>query len=111
MTGIIAAPALPLVAVLILIAGCLIVMAWGRLLPRQGDWLVSFGLLKLIDATVGLRLAKDEEREGLDVVLHGEQAYSFGSAGVLATMREETRERPAAAPAHSASQAAEPTAR
>ncbi len=31
---------------------------------------------KLIDVTIGLRAAPDEEREGLDLVDHGERAYS-----------------------------------
>jgi ammonium transporter, Amt family len=39
---------------------------------------VSFVLLKLVDATLGLRVAKDEEREGLDSVLHGESGYEMG---------------------------------
>ncbi len=34
---------------------------------------VSLILLKLIDWTIGLRVSREEEREGLDVVLHGEQ--------------------------------------
>lgn len=34
---------------------------------------VSFVLLKVIDLVVGLRVAEDEEREGLDLVLHGER--------------------------------------
>ena len=33
---------------------------------------LSFVLLKLIDLTIGLRVSEEEEREGLDVVLHGE---------------------------------------
>ena len=32
-------------------------------------------LLKIVDAVVGLRVSTDEEREGLDIVLHGEQAW------------------------------------
>jgi len=36
---------------------------------------VSFILLKIIDAAVGLRVEKDEEREGLDITQHGEQVY------------------------------------
>jgi Amt family ammonium transporter len=39
---------------------------------------VCFALLKLVDVTVGLRVAKDEEREGLDAVLHGESGYEMG---------------------------------
>jgi Amt family ammonium transporter len=33
---------------------------------------ISFILLKIIDATIGLRVTRDQEMEGLDVVLHGE---------------------------------------
>jgi len=33
----------------------------------------TFILLKVTDVVVGLRVSEDEEREGLDVVLHGEQ--------------------------------------
>jgi len=35
--------------------------------------LMSLILLKIIDLTVGLRVSRDEEVEGLDVVLHGER--------------------------------------
>jgi Amt family ammonium transporter len=34
---------------------------------------MSWVLLKITDAVVGLRVTRDEEREGLDIVLHGEQ--------------------------------------
>jgi Amt family ammonium transporter len=43
---------------------------------------VTFGILKLIDATVGLRVADSDEREGLDATQHGEEAYGESSAGV-----------------------------
>ncbi len=33
----------------------------------------TFILLKVVDVVIGLRVSTDEEREGLDVVLHGEQ--------------------------------------
>jgi len=33
----------------------------------------TFVLLKVVDVVIGLRVTEDEEREGLDVVLHGEQ--------------------------------------
>jgi Amt family ammonium transporter len=32
----------------------------------------SFVLLKIVDAVIGLRVAEDSEREGLDIALHGE---------------------------------------
>ncbi|MGG5812124.1 ammonium transporter [Falsiroseomonas sp. CW058] len=34
---------------------------------------MTFVLLKIVDAVVGLRVTEEEEREGLDVVLHGER--------------------------------------
>jgi Amt family ammonium transporter len=37
--------------------------------------IVTFILLKITDAIVGLRPSSDEEREGLDIVLHGEQVF------------------------------------
>jgi Amt family ammonium transporter len=36
---------------------------------------VTFILLKIIGATVGLRVSEDEETEGLDLVLHNERGY------------------------------------
>ncbi len=36
---------------------------------------LTFGILKLIDATIGLRVPESEEREGLDATQHGEEAY------------------------------------
>jgi ammonium transporter, Amt family len=37
--------------------------------------IMSWALLKLTDRLVGLRVTKEEEREGLDIVLHGEQVF------------------------------------
>jgi len=37
---------------------------------------VSYGLLKLIGATIGLRVTREEERTGLDLAEHGEEAYT-----------------------------------
>jgi len=42
--------------------------------------LVTLGLLKLVDAWLGLRVHPDQEREGLDVNLHGEAGYAIGDA-------------------------------
>jgi Amt family ammonium transporter len=38
---------------------------------------VTFILLKLLDATMGLRVKRDEEIQGLDVSQHGEEGYIF----------------------------------
>jgi len=37
---------------------------------------VSFGLLKLIGATIGLRVTREQEHTGLDLAEHGEEAYT-----------------------------------
>jgi Amt family ammonium transporter len=36
-------------------------------------FVMSFIILKVIDMVIGLRVTEEEEREGLDVVLHGER--------------------------------------
>ena len=33
----------------------------------------SFIILKILDMTIGLRVTEEQEREGLDVSLHGER--------------------------------------
>ncbi|HEY3355474.1 MAG TPA: ammonium transporter [Polyangia bacterium] len=38
---------------------------------------VTYGLLKLVDALVGLRVDESSEVEGLDLNLHGERGYAF----------------------------------
>jgi Amt family ammonium transporter len=37
---------------------------------------VAFVAFKIVDLTIGLRVAEDEEREGLDITSHGETAYN-----------------------------------
>jgi Amt family ammonium transporter len=50
---------------------------------------VTFGILKVIDATVGLRVPENDEREGLDATQHGEEAY--GESGGTAALEMEDR--------------------
>lgn len=38
---------------------------------------LSFIILKIVDAIVGLRVEEDEELEGLDLALHGERGYDL----------------------------------
>jgi Amt family ammonium transporter len=38
---------------------------------------VSFGALAVVKALTGLRVAEEEEREGLDITSHGERAYDL----------------------------------
>jgi len=37
--------------------------------------IVTFIILKVLDAVMGLRVTEEEEREGLDISSHGESAY------------------------------------
>ncbi|NLP61314.1 ammonium transporter [Paraburkholderia sacchari] len=53
--------------------GSLILQAKGVLTTLVYSGVVSFVLLKVIDMVMGLRVSEEEEREGLDVVLHGER--------------------------------------
>jgi Amt family ammonium transporter len=48
--------------------GVIVVVAWG--------YVLSYGVAKLIQATVGLRVNDAEEEEGLDMVMHGIPAYN-----------------------------------
>jgi Amt family ammonium transporter len=41
----------------------------------------TFVILKVIDATLGLRVSEVDEREGLDSTQHGEDAYGQSTAG------------------------------
>ena len=38
---------------------------------------LSFILLKIVDAIIGLRVSQDEETEGLDISLHDERGYNY----------------------------------
>ena len=44
---------------------------------------LSFGLLKIIDMTLGLRVDKNSELEGLDLAENGELAYGLNSGGAM----------------------------
>jgi Amt family ammonium transporter len=53
----------------------------GQLVAIAVTWVfaggVTFLLLKILDATMGLRVKKDEELRGLDLSQHGEEGYIF----------------------------------
>jgi Amt family ammonium transporter len=57
--------------------------AIGVLAAATYSVVVTFVILKVIDATIGLRVSSDEESEGLDANLHGEEGYHMGGAGAL----------------------------
>jgi Amt family ammonium transporter len=54
------------------VEGSVVTQLWGVGTTLIYGFTVSFILLKLIDMTLGLRVSQDEEREGLDISLHGE---------------------------------------
>jgi Amt family ammonium transporter len=52
--------------------GSLLTQCWGVGATLIYGFVMSFIILKLIDVTIGLRVSEDQEREGLDITLHGE---------------------------------------
>jgi Amt family ammonium transporter len=57
--------------------------AIGVLAAATYSVVVTFVILKVLDMTIGLRVSTDEENEGLDTNLHGEEGYHMGGAGAL----------------------------
>jgi len=57
------------------IGGQLAIQAEAVLATIVYDAIVTFIILKVIDAVIGLRVTQAEEREGLDITQHGEQLY------------------------------------
>src|SRR5262249_5690901 len=51
------------------------IQAKAVLLTLVWSGVVAFVAYKLVDLTLGLRVAEEEEREGLDVTSHGEAEY------------------------------------
>ncbi len=45
------------------------------------SFVASFVLLKLVDATVGLRVTEEEEHQGLDLTMHQETGYALSDGG------------------------------
>jgi Amt family ammonium transporter len=64
-------------------SGLLIENIIGVLAAAAYSIVVTFVILKVIDVTIGLRVSNDEESEGLDTNLHGEEGYHMGGAGAL----------------------------
>jgi Amt family ammonium transporter len=60
----------------------------------------SLVLLKIVGLTVGIRVEKHEEQEGLDAVLHGEAAYALSESGGRSADEDGEPELVGAAPAH-----------
>lgn len=52
------------------------VQALGILVTMVWCGVITWGLLKLLDATLGLRVSEEQESEGLDLAEHGEHGYN-----------------------------------
>jgi Amt family ammonium transporter len=52
--------------------GSVLTQLWGVGTTLIYGFIMSLIILKLIDVTIGLRVTADEERQGLDIALHGE---------------------------------------
>ena len=77
LTGVFAAPALGGFGTVEDIASQVWIQAKGVGFTILYTAVVSLVLLKLIDWTIGLRVAPDEETEGLDLALHNERGYNL----------------------------------
>ena len=55
------------------VEGSLLTQCWGVGATLIYGFIVSFIILKIIDVTIGLRVTEEQEREGLDISLHGER--------------------------------------
>ncbi|HEY4442764.1 MAG TPA: ammonium transporter [Steroidobacteraceae bacterium] len=53
--------------------GSVIIQLWGVGTTLIYGFVMSFLILKVIDMTIGLRVTEEQEREGLDLSLHGER--------------------------------------
>jgi ammonium transporter, Amt family len=65
---------------------------------------LTYVILKIIDATIGLRVDRNDEIEGLDSTIHGEEGYAMASTALGESMGagytdEEAAHAPVAAPA------------
>jgi len=52
--------------------GSFLIQLKGVVVTLVYSGVLTFVILKVVDVVIGLRVTEDEEREGLDVVLHGE---------------------------------------
>ena len=56
-------------------AGQVLTQLWGSLVTIAWCAIVTFIILKIVDAMIGLRVTTEEEVEGLDINLHGETVH------------------------------------
>ena len=59
------------------VGGQLWVQTQGVLFTVVYSGILSFVILKIVDAVIGLRVASEQETEGLDIALHDERGYNL----------------------------------
>ncbi len=59
------------------------------------SFVVTFGILKLVDLTIGLRVSEEEEEAGLDLTQHGERGYIMGVGELMGGLPEQEPYSPA----------------
>jgi ammonium transporter, Amt family len=64
------------------------------------SFVASYALLKLVDATIGLRVTEEEEISGLDLSQHAEAGYAFAEGGSGLSLSTSTPPAPTPQPSH-----------
>jgi Amt family ammonium transporter len=54
------------------VEGSVVTQLWGVGTTVVYGFVVSYVILQIIDKTIGLRVSEEQERQGLDISLHGE---------------------------------------
>jgi Amt family ammonium transporter len=72
------------------------------------SFVVTFGILKVLDFVMGLRVSEEDEIAGLDASQHGERAYVFGGSGPVLGIPEAIPVQTNIRPGHASEQAARP---
>ncbi|HVJ91169.1 MAG TPA: ammonium transporter [Labilithrix sp.] len=66
---------------------------------------MTWGILRVLHATIGLRVSESVEREGLDAIIHGEEGYALSGPSAAGTEDEPESSGPTAIPARTTAQA------
>jgi Amt family ammonium transporter len=68
--------------------GLLLTQATSVVAAFSYSFIVTFAILKVVDALVGLRVTTEEEEVGLDLTQHGERGYIMGIGELMGGMHE-----------------------
>jgi ammonium transporter, Amt family len=70
-------------------ANLLVLQAISVAAAASYSFVVTFGILKLVDLTIGLRVTEEEEEAGLDLTQHGERGYIMGVGELMGGLPEQ----------------------